>query len=310
VRNLYVFAAAFLGCATPHVANAGDQQPGASCDFFQNAVLGTRCAQSFSFAAAVSYDQSTVRYNDGFINETDRSRLATTTASLSLTPTNWLTLGFHSSHHDYSISARYSDSFGNSGSDTYKASATGAQDLTANINLLDTSTGGQKYVVNVFAGAAYIPSYKDSGSETIFHGGLRASGQWPLGQSGYAISSTVHVNSDRKSRSENVFLHPSINLLLSHNASGIAFGPKITSTYWVSSSNPNASDYVHTHIQKIGGVVIYQPFRASQSALLNGLIIEGSALTSVGQDYFGKAKWYREEDSTIISGSAKFNMRY
>lgn len=97
--------------------------------------------------------------------------------------------------------------------------------------------------------------------------------------------------------------------MLSNDRYGFAIGPVAKASYWLSTGN----GHIVSHQDSVyhgGGEVIYQPFRASSSTILNGLILEGTALHSIGQANFVDLTYGWKATEWSINGSAAFHFHY
>jgi hypothetical protein len=307
-------------------AQAADGKP---CDYFANALIGTRCAQTISVGAAISYSHfndhlsSADAYSSSII-DSEISTLASS-AFVSVTPLHWLTLAVSASHINeefkFDATNTWTGGFGPPStakwSGTVERSYYGAQTLSADVNVLDTGGTGSRYVVNGFVGGSYTP---DQGAVTSKHdvfGGLAAHARWQLGQSDFGLNATAAVsviqftgkNNDGQGNDvqfQNVVVHPSFRLLVSYDPLGLAVGPTVSSAHWISS---NGVIDGQTDAYRIGGQLVWQPFRSSTLASLKGLVIEASARQSIGTASLG-TPLNSASDQTTVSGSATFNFRY
>jgi hypothetical protein len=291
------------------LAVAGQAQAGGwsePCDWFQNATIGTRCAQSVSISTELNYQlydyQSSYPFILQYLKSTDEHFFPG--AEVTVTPTSWLTLEVRSKYGFDDHQWTYTNPLGvfpNKSSEAYAY----RQTVIANVNMLDTGPGGQRFVLNSFLGGFIVPSHDGYSTETAVFGGLTANYQVRLG-SGLSIDAQGQLEADSRSPDGNVLLYPSARLLLSADKLGVAIGPNFESYQWLSSGHGVSpqSDYYAA-----GGTVIVQPFRSSQSPLLNGIILQGSAEHSIGQANFvpaGEAK----TDQLDVSGTVSFHFRY
>jgi hypothetical protein len=291
-----------LALVQPALAGGWNEQ----CDWFQNAAIGTRCAQSWSFNTGLSYDWYGYKNSSG--NSVDEHYYPS--FELAVTPNSWLTVEFISEYgfddHNWTYKGV---SHSSSSSYAYR------QILEANANLIDTGPGAQRYVVNVYGGGHIVPAHDGYDEQTRVFGGLSAYGQWRLGSSGFSIDGRAHVEIDEGwggymngLSPSNVFVYPSAQLLLSNDKAGIAAGPVLNTTQWLSTSATGGvgsqSDYY-----ALGGTVIAQPFRSSQSALLNGIILQATAAESIGQAGMVPSSVAKTSE-VDVSGTVSFHFRY
>ncbi len=289
-------------------ACAGDWS--GSCDWFQNVTIGTRCAQSASISTQLNYDQ--YNYQSGwyvspllfnYLKSTDEHLFPG--AEVTVTPLSWLTLEVKSQYGFDDHQFTYTNPLGVFPNKTNEAYAY-RQTLIANVNLMDTGPGSQRFVLNSFVGGFIVPSHDAYGTETAVFGGLAANYQLRLGQSGFSIDALAQLEADDRSPDADVLLYPSARLLLANDKLGIAVGPVFDSSQWLSSSQGVSSQSAY---YAAGGAVILQPFRSSQSPLLNGLILQGSAEHSLGQANFVPAS-EAKTDELDVSGTVSFHFRY
>jgi hypothetical protein len=266
------------------------------CDWYQNAVLGTRCAESWSFGVAVDYNQ--FNYGRGQYSSTDEHY--TTTGNIAVTPTSWLTLSFGSGFVNEDRNWTFK---GNAFSSS--TSYTGQQTLQANVNLSDTGPGPQRYVINAYAGGFVTPSHGTTDENDGVFGGVTANGQWQLG-SGMSILGQAQLQANSQSLNGDAFLYPHFRLLLSNDALGVAAGPVFNFGEWLSG---NQAAHSQSSYSMAGGTAIVQPFRSSPSPFLNGMILQVT-----GQEAIGQAGWvsssYAKTDQFDITGTVSFHFRY
>lgn len=318
------------------------------CDWFRNAIIGTRCAYSYALGASVLFNRSTYsRATSSEITESE-SRVLRPSVSLSYTPTNWLTLSFASAHtfgeEDVKIDpvvasaplsvtvapppviirrgpftlvtttrifrrpTRRTELPLSSTSDKYSASFADTQTLTANLNLLDTGPSARnRFVVNAIVGDSILPAHDGTATENNLFGGITAHNQWYIGPSGTSLIGSVDLKLDRRSAPEdNLHAYTTASLLLSSDRLGLAFGPFYQGAFWLSSSEPRSSQ---TDVEWVGGKVVWQPFRNTKALLLDGLVLNASAMRTVGP-----ANWVPADEadtrSLVLTGSAVWHFRF
>jgi hypothetical protein len=296
-------------------AYAGDfSEP---CDWFQNATIGTRCAQTLSVTTGVNYDRYDYSASGSLFpffipsfKSVDEHYY--TNAAVAVTPTNWLTLEFSSQYafddHRWtysliggigpyplgSVSAKSSEAY------VYR------QTLVANVNLLDTGPGAQRFVLNTYLGGYFVPGHDSISTSSAVYGGLTGNNQWRLGESGLSLDALAGVQFDERSPNSNLIAYPTARLLLSSDRLGIAAGPVFESYQWLASGQVVSSQSAY---YAAGGTVIIQPFRSSQSSFLNGITLQSTVEHSIGQANFipsGEAK----TDQLDVSGTVSFHFRY
>ncbi len=301
-RQMGLFGALTLVLAGP--AQAGGYE---TCDWYQNAVLGTRCAHSWSFGVSAEY----LNYGyqgtgtNPFKNSTDE--LDYLTGTLAVTPTSWLTLSygsqFVSENHNWTDSGAPK---------SFSGTWTGAQTLEANVNVVDTGPGSQRFVVNTFFGGAITPSHDQSGqnnqidqNDAVF-GGITANGQWHAGP-GLSILGQAQLEAASESLNNEVILYPHARLLLSSDKLGLAVGPVFNSGQLVSSNQ--FSYATQNAYYYLGGTAIAQPFRSSNSTFLNGIILQVTGQETLGQAGFLSPS-VAKTDEYQITGTVGFHFRY
>ena len=282
-----------------------------SCDWFENSLVGTRCAQSWSFSTGLNYDWYSYKSTGlSGVNSVDEQYFPS--FQLAVTPNSWLTLSYASEYGFDNHSWTYSDGSHGSRSLSYAY----RQILEANANVIDTGPGSQRYVVNVYAGGHIVPAHDGYEEQTGVFSGLVANGQWRLGSSGFSIDGRAQLEIDERegvymnssSPSNDVLLYPSARLLLSSDKAGIAAGPVFNYAQWVSTSAPGGVGSQSSHYA-LGGTVIAQPFRSSQSTLLNGIILQATGEQSIGQANFVPSSTAKTSEFDI-SGTVGFHFRY
>jgi hypothetical protein len=270
-----------------------------SCDWYENAIEGTRCAQSWSFGVAVEYSNYGYDRSATGLNSTDERDYVT--GSLSVTPNSWLTLAygsqFVSDDHSWTNKGVPGSSSG---------SWTGEQTLQANVNVVDTGPGSQRFVVNTFFGGAVTPSHDQTDQNNAVFGGITVNGQKQIG-SGMSVLGQAQLEIANDSLNNTTILYPHLRLLLSNDRLGVAVGPVFNSGQRLSGDQlgyPTQSAYYY-----VGGTAIAQPFRSSNSAFLNGIILQVT-----GQEAVGQAGWvspsYAKTDEFEVTGTMGFHFRY
>ncbi len=289
---------ALLGGLT--ILLAGHAQAGGwseSCDWFENAVAGTRCAQSFVVSTRLDY--GVYDYNNSAWHSTQDYYI--TGGGLAITPNSWLTFQFNSLAYFEDVNWTYKGK-----PYVLNTSFTYDQSLSVNANVIDTGPGAQRFVLNTYAGAALLPAHGTYGDETAVYGGLTANWQRHLGSSGYSIEGLVQLEADNWDPDAKVFLYPDVRLLLSNDKLGVAAGPVFHSAQWVSSDHAVSSQ---SSYYAAGGAFIAQPFRSSSSTFLNGIMLQSTVEQSIGQ-----ANWVpsgtAKTDSLQVNSTLSFHFRY
>ncbi|MEQ1616578.1 MAG: hypothetical protein ABL904_27820 [Hyphomicrobiaceae bacterium] len=193
-------------------------------------------------------------------------------------------------------------------SDKYSASFADTQTLTANLNLLDTGPStSRRFVVNAIVGDSILPAHDGIATENNLFGGITAHSQWYLGPPGTSLIGSVDLKLDRRSGPEdNLHAYATTSLLLASDRLGLAFGPFYEGAFWLSSSEPRSSQ---TDVEWVGGKVVWQPFRDTKTLLLDGLVLNASAMRTVGP-----ANWVPADEadtrSLVLTGSAVWHFRF
>ena len=118
------------------------------CDWFENAIVGARCAQSFAVSTTLHY--GSYSYNNSAWNSVDEYYIPS--GALAVTPTSWLTLSFGSQY-------RFDDQHGTHNGNPFDLTKSYAvsQLLEANANVIDTGRGASRFVLNAYFGGAVVP---------------------------------------------------------------------------------------------------------------------------------------------------------
>jgi hypothetical protein len=281
-------------------------QEAASCDYFRNSLIGTRCAQTVGVGAGVSRLRHELDYSSPFGgHSTAKNDYTVASASISFTPTHWLTLKVGSSYDWSSYHDTFNDGFVTR-SWSGESSGVSRHSLGANVNVYDSGPSSARYVVNVYGNGYLVPSRSGGGDLTLIEGGMSAAALWRLGGSGYSLSAHGSAELLKATKYETVLLGTTARLLLSHDLLGLAFGPELSSSRRIVS---NGSNNDIGPFYNLGAVVIAAPFQSSDIRLLRGMTLEGGYRHSLGLANSlptgdGSAK------SSGVSGAANFNFKY
>lgn len=293
-----------------------------SCNYLDNALIGTRCAGTFAVGAGLS---STMRkVEDPESSLVGKADWKSPFEFIRVTPTSWLTLGFSSEFTDYD--SRFQAPgilLGRPNDRRSWASFLDRQTFFANVGLIDTGPGASRYVVNLFAGDAYVPEhdshstinynssvYKSSVYKTKYSAvnnafvGYTSGAKWQLGQAGVSLNAFSSFEANFNTDVEFVRLFWSTRLLLSNDTLGIGVGPVFSSAYIVS----DIASGFPKDAYAAGLEVIAQPFKDSGSVFLAGLVLDASVKQSIGQAGFVNELFDARE--TVVEGSARFNFKY
>jgi hypothetical protein len=195
--------------------------------------------------------------------------------------------------------------------DSRKEQAVGFQTLNASANVFDSGAGISRYVLNVHGQVGWLPSSDRYKGGHGLDGGVTGAAQWRVSPS-YSFNAKAGVTAHKFSESSTSLLVSHARLLWSHDLAGIAFGPRFVSHYRDSSEDRarDAANGVHRSqfSNEIGAILIATPFKASESQLLAGLVLQVHYDHSLGQ-----AAWLWDRStatSDSIGGSAMFHFKY
>jgi len=300
------FAAVLLGASS--LMLTGQALADERCDWFQNALIGTRCLNSAAVTVTLDYDH----YDYGWtslgwpvffqsLRSTDEHLYPG--LSFAITPTPWLTLEFDSQYAFDSRRWSYTSPFGFFPQSSNNAYAY-RQTLVANINVIDTGPGNQRFVLNAFGGGLIVPGHDGYSQVATGYGGLTANYQVRLG-SGFSLDARGEAQIDSRSPNDNIYVYTSARLLISNDSLGLAVGPVLDTARWLSSGlsvSPQDTYYA------AGGSIIWQPFRSSPS-LWNGVIVQSTAEHSIGPANFIPASEAKTSQFDVTT-SIGFHFRY
>ena len=152
-----------------------------------------------------------------------------------------------------------------------------------------------------------FPSHDGIRAENDLYGGLIFNGSWRLGASDLSLAATGRVSAHHRTGPEdNLNAYTTASLLLAHDRLGVAFGPVYEGAYWLSSSGTHSAQ---SDVQWAGAKAIWQPFRTSETPLWNGLVLNATAMHTVGP-----ARWVPADEADtrhlVVTGSATWHFRY
>jgi len=208
-----------------------------SCDFFQNAVIGTRCATTISLTAGLDYSALKSTYASVGPNQSlwssENSDLTVGSFAVGWTPTNWFTLQYSSGYNAAKDSFSYQNSFYGiyfsmtfSGSGSANYGYVGSQ--TVVVNVYDSGAGLQRIVLNLFAGGSYQPSFTTylpigspiaNPSDSVVYGGFSAYDSFRINQD-FSITPSVSAQFDHSSNAGNDIFYSSARVLFSNDRIG------------------------------------------------------------------------------------------
>ncbi len=174
--------------------------------------------------------------------------------------------------------------------------------------MLDTGPStSRRFVVNAIIGDSILPAHDGTATENNLFVGITAHSQWHLGPPGTSLIGSVDFKLDHRTGPEdNLHAYATTSLLLASDRLGLAFGPFYEGAFWLSSSEPRSSQ---TDVEWVGGKVVWQPFRDTKTLLLDGLVLNASAMRTVGP-----ANWVPADEadtrSLVLTGSAVWHFRF
>lgn len=295
---------ALAGPAPAHADEPAAPSNPAACDYFENALIGTRCAGTFAVGAGLSSTMRKVEADNADFTFLRKTEWLTPFGFVRVTPTSWLTLGFTSEYTDFDTHYRYQPA----GSAVQKfhgyASFADRQIFTVNANVIDTGPAASRYVVNLFAGDSFVPAHDGGDSNNYAFAGYTSGAKWQLGQAGYSLNAFSSFEANFNTDVEFVRLFSTTRLLLSNDALGIGAGPVFSSAYIASGSASGFPKDAYS----AGLEVIAQPFKDSSSVFLAGLVLDASVKQSIGQAGFVSDTFDARE--TVVEGSMRYNFKY
>lgn len=305
MRTLNLAAAALLmGLLSPARAeNAALLTATPPCDYFENALIGTRCAGTFAIGAGLRSVQQKLEAHGTNFSYVGKSDWLTPFEYVRVTPTSWLTLGFTSEFTDFNFSGRSQIIPGSVYTGRYGRASFDHQNFVANVNLIDTGPAASRYVINLIAGDSFVPAQDHFDSNNRVFVGYNASAKWRLGQSNNSLNWRSSLEADFNTASDFVVMYPASSLLLSDDVLGIGFGPVLSSSHIVSGGN----SLIITDIYRAGAEIVAQPFKGSSNIFLAGLVLDASVARSLGNAGAPSAIDLRE---TVVSGSMRYNFKY
>jgi len=308
-RILAGFAVAALFGAPAQAGEAG-------CDYFQNALIGTRCAGTYSLGESTSTGILHEHFNNSVWDATWDKASTSEELSASVTLNNWLTLDYYSSFgdHSYKFTETNVSGFHNSGEHTFGQME--SQNPAVGFTLFDSGAGPRRFVLNGFAGVAYTPAYYYSNhsgtfqgaAETGVYGGLKGAVAYGLGSREWSAVPSFKLELDRYSPTQDVFFAPSAGLNFANSSMALSFGPFIKAGYWLAAGPGGNVSKQSTNVDA-GGDIMYQPFHGERGLWLNGLILEASASHSLGQAAYVDPATGWKANEWQASASATFHFQ-
>lgn len=295
--------------------------PAASCDFFQNQLIGSFCEDTFGGGAAFAHEQLRIAspnyaprqgfHGGGPIGRTQTLRdWIDVTGSAYWAPTSWLRLSFSSEHNNYyqNIVQTYAGAPRGPQAVATPSHLSNAawQTATATVRLFDYRADGLRIFSGATAALGGLPAATGVPGDGMMQGSVYAGVHWRLGASDYSLNpygslSLTHYNSPQRSE-----FASTVRLLLAQDVWGVAAGPVVTTAAYNYHANgkgfPSQQYYA-------GGHVALQPFRVTGTPILRDAVVNFEALHSLGQAGFA---YYvnPNADEMIYRASFQFNFGY
>lgn len=297
--------------------SATSTQNFADC-YWQDALNGAFCEHTFSVRIgaagdALDWSSETYQFIPGFgsltKHESYRASWIDVVGGADLTPYPWLKLSIDA---DFDRLREEDSYFYTStgiakkpfpGDKVTHAAYWGGRTAEANLKLLDTGPGDVRYFAHVFAEVGIVPGQDDVGLQSCFGAGAEAGARWALGPM-LALNARTLVSVDHFSASGATAVFPSARALLSFDPAGLAFGPVYDGAVWTAMSG--AMDG-RGETSFLGGEGLIQPFRVSDNAVLNGIIVDGKVEHTVGPATFETGS---RSSGTNYTGTVSFNFHY
>ena len=275
------------------------------CDFFQNQLISTFCAQSVDVAGTVSGSEDRRRTLTNFGGAFSyRQTFVSGGGSLSVTPLSWLRLSASSSYAQSDVTVR-NDPFNNGGvTAKTRSSYVSWQDFAASVNLLDTGPGDTRYVVNVLGGAGFIPARTGLKADSRIIGQITGAARWRLGASDYSLNFRSTLQGERVTQFREGLVQTTARLLLAQDVWGVALGPSFSSSHL---ATVNGGLPRHSNAYFGGVTALWQPFRASATPVLRALTLQGTAAHSIGNAAFTN---YDRSRAMTYSANAALHFQY
>ncbi len=303
----YALAAIALLIAVSSAALADDGTIKATvpaCDYFENALIGSRCAGTMAVGAGLSQEMLRTQAEQPSYSFVSTSERLNALGYVSVSPATWLTLGLSSSVTDYDSSFHFQPKPGSAINGRYSTTFVDSQTFSASVNLIDTGPAASHYIVNLFGGDSLVPAHDNLRSNNRVFGGFSVAGKWQLGQSGYSLSGRSSQEAAFNTDTDFTILYPAASILLSNDAWGIAVGPRFQSAHIVSGGNPRFP----TDAYFAGAEIIAQPFRGASNWHWDGLVMNATVMQSIGQAGFVSNTF--DARDTIVGGSIRYNFKY
>ena len=280
-----------------------------ACDFYQNQVLGAWCAKSVSVGVGASLDQFKTNQDlSAFVPGAgywSRSNATNFSGTLAIRPASWLSLEFGTGYQKIAFKDQLVlPGFGTFGSNDHIAH-NGFDTVGATFKLYDSGEGNTRFVLIANVRAGMQPPSTFFQREVEILGGIAAAAQVRLGQSDYSIISKAEVLGYRAATYNINEGGLRGSLLVSNDKYGIAAGPLAQAAYlhFPIGAAPETKAYA------AGGQVVLSPFKTTSVPVLKDLVLQGTAVHSIGQAGFVTPSAGTASDMTY-SGTATFSFKY
>ncbi len=286
----------------------------ASCDFFQNQLIGSFCDRTYGATLTLEHDQLTENYanflppgNVG--SQTGRLDSLEATAAAYVVPLPWLRLTVSSEHNNYSdvdslnVSASPIGPYQNRY--VYRLSNAAWQNFDATVRLIDYNTDGLRAFVSANANIGFISGVAGNPERTVFSGSLYGGLHWGLGGSDWSLNPYGTITLQHYDNPDQDNLQSTFRVLLAQDAWGLAIGPNITtnSVFYRQGGGPQPAQNYFAGVR-----MVVQPFRLSQIAILKDVNLEFGVEHSLGE--VSAPSLAPNADEMIYSGSVRFNFGY
>jgi hypothetical protein len=179
----------------------------------------------------------------------------------------------------------------------------GERAVEVNAKVFDTGPGDARYFAHVFADIGVVPGEDDIGLQSRLGAGAEAGARWAL-SSTLALNAKTLLSVDHFADLDSTAVYPSARALLSFDAAGLALGPAYDGAIWTAMTGGMVG---RRESNLVGGEGLFQPFKTSANAVLNGIIIDGKAEHTVGPATFETAA---DGSAANYSATISFNFHY
>jgi hypothetical protein len=285
----------------------------ASCDFFQNQLIGAFCENTFGGTATLDHQQQNQNYGSYsapgyFSSSSQQFNWFDATATAYVVPLPWLKLSVSSEHNNFSGIYNY---YAN---DTYwpspfyihnvnRLSNAAWQQASATVRLVDYSTEGLRVFGGANATIGFIPAVTGNPESTQFAGSLFGGAHWALGYEDISLNPYGTMGIGHLSQFDQTNFSTSFRILLAQDVWGAAAGPIVTtlSASHLQGGGPTQSYFAGAHL-------LWEPFRQSQTPILRDVNLNFQILHSLGHVIGVPASV--AADTMDYSGSVQINFTY